>query len=63
MDRLLREALERSHNHLKYQYETDKQKIMRMANPSDQSPALTGLNILASVLKHNEEALSNKESV
>lgn len=60
-NKLMREALERSHNHLKYQYETDKQRTMRLP-VHEQSASLCGLNMLASVLKQNEEALSNKQS-
>lgn len=54
---ILREALERSYNALKYQYETDKQRIMRMNNVGDRIATMHGLNMLASILKQNEDAL------
>lgn len=62
MDRLMREALERSHNHLKYQYETDKQRLKGMNNVQDWGAAISGLDILSSVLNQNERVLSNKDS-
>lgn len=57
-DRAIRRALIRSHNYLKYQYETDKQIIMRMDDVVSKAAAMIGLNMLASVLKENEKALA-----